>query len=324
MSKAEQITGFLILFIVVTLLLLYNTECGRQKVEKSKRIKDIIRQEIEEVWNKGNLTVTDEIIATDYIRHEATEDIQGLENFRKFVTAFRTAFPDAHFKIDDLIVEGSSVAVRYTFSGTHKGRYLEISPTENQVTATGISISRIAGGKNKETWNYIDKLSILVQLGWWVPAESWLLAYTWGEEAKVVSDAAGDREDNKNIVRRGLEELWNTGNLVIADKVYDASFVNHEITHRQYRDLETYKKYVTAIHSIMSDFHVVVEDIIGEMDKVAARWTVSGTDKRTGNYYTWGGITIFRLTGGKIVEAWWSRDALSIAQQMGIAPMFAR
>ncbi|UCG91616.1 MAG: ester cyclase [candidate division WOR-3 bacterium] len=291
---------------------------------ESGRLKDIVRQEIEEIWNKSNFTVTNEIIAADCIRHEATEDIQGLENFREFVTAFRTAFPDAHFKIDDLIVDSKSVAIRYTFSGTHKRRYLEISPTGNQVTATGMSISRIAAGKIKETWNYIDKLSILVQLGWWVPAKSWLLAYTWGKEAETVATTPGDRKKNLAIVRRGLEELWNTGNLAIADEVYATNFLNHEITHRQYRDLESYKKYVTAIHSVMSGFGVDIKDIIADGNKVAARWTVSGTEKRTGNYYSWGGITIFRLTGGKITEAWWSRDAVSIAQQMGLAPTFRK
>lgn len=319
MSKVGKITVFLILFIMITSLL-YNTKCGRQKMEKSEGIKDIVRQEIEEVWNKANFTVTDEIIATDYIRHEATEDIHGLENFRRFVIGFRTSFPDAYFKIDDMIVEGSSVAVRYTFSGTHKGEYCGISSTGNKVTATGISISHIYKGKIKETWNYLDKLSILVQLGWWIPPKHWMLAYTWGDPIESEENKSNNLDNIKRITKRGLEELWNTGNLAIADEVYDASFVNHEITHRQYRDLESYKKYVTAIHSIMSDFRVVIEDIIGEKDKVVARWTVSGTEERTGNYYTWGGVTIFRFTAGKIVEAWWSRDALGITQQMGIAP----
>ena len=320
MFKVGKITGFLILFIVVTTLLLYNTKCGRQKIKKSERLKDIVRQEIEEVWNKRNFTIANGIIATTYIRHEAAENVQGLEDFREFVTGFHTTFPDAHFNIEDMIAEGDKVAMRYTFSGTHKGDYMGIASTGKQVTATGISVSRIAGGKVQETWNYMDKLSILVQLGWWVPPESWLLAYSWGEETKQVAAAPGNRKENKAIARRGLEGLWNTGNLEIADEVYATNFVNHEITHRQYRNLESYKKYVTAIHSVMSDFRIAVEDIIGEKDKVAARWTVSGIEKKTGNYYTWGGVVLFRLASDKIVEAWWSRDAVSITQQMGIAP----
>ncbi len=70
----------------------------------------------------------------------------------------------------------------------------------------------------------------------------------------------------------------------------------------------------------MSDFRVTIEDMIADGDEVAVRWKVSGTEKTTGNAYAWGGIAIFRLSDHKIVEAWWSRDALGIAQQMGIAP----
>ncbi len=311
-----------ILFSINTFIifLVFMAGCGKQKTMRPGEIKAIVRREIEELWNKGNLTVLNEIIALDYVRHEATEDIKGLEDFGEFVTGFRTAFPDAYFNIKDMIVEGDKVAMRYIFSGIHKGDYMDIVSTGEQITATGISISYIAGGKIKETWNYIDKLSILVQLGWWVPPENWILAYTWVEEAEPIATAPGDREENKAIARRGLEELWNTGSPEIADEIYTDNFVNHEITHLQYRDLESYKKYVTAIHSVMSDFRVSIDDIIAERDKVAARWTVSGAEERTGNYYTWGGVTIFRLAGCKIAEAWWSRDAVSIAQQMGIAP----
>jgi steroid delta-isomerase-like uncharacterized protein len=320
MFKVRKITRFLILFIVTTTSLLTNTKCWRQKVVNSERLKDIVRQEIEEVWNKENFTIADEIISLDYIRHEATEDIIALENYKQFVARFHNAFPDANFKIDDMICEGIKVTVRYTFSGTHKGEYCGIPSTGNKVKATGISISHIYKGKIKETWNYLDKLSILVQLGWWIPPKHWILAYTWGELEKLKESTSIDLEKNKTITRRGLEELWNKGDISLVDDIYDTNFVNHEVTHRQYKDLESYKQYVTAIHSVMSDFCVNIEDIVAEGDEVAARWIVSGTERETGNYYSWGGITIFRLSGGKIVEAWWSRDALGITQQMGIAP----
>lgn len=287
---------------------------------KSERLKDIVQQEIEEVWNKGNFTIATEIISIDYIRHEATEDIKALENYKQFVAGFHNVFPDANFKIEDMICEGDEVAVRYTFSGKHKGDYCGISPTSNKVKTTGIIISHIYKGKIKETWNYLDKLGILVQLGWWIPPKSWMLAYTWSEHKELGKSISIDLDKNKAITIRGLEEFWNKGDISIADEIYDANFVNHEITHCQYKDLESYKRYVNAVHSIMSDFKVHIEDMIAEEDKVVARWKVSGTERKTGNYYSWGGITIFRLDGGKIVEAWWNRDAISIALQMGIAP----
>lgn len=286
---------------------------------RPEEIKSIVRREIDEIWNKGDLTAANEIVARNYILHEAAKDIEGLEAFKLFCAGFQAAFPNAHFATDDIIIEGDKVVVRYTFTGKHDGDYLGIAATGKEVTATGIRFSRVAGGKLQETWDYVDKLSILVQLGWWVPPEGWQSAFTWGDPVEPAVIAQGDPHENKIVARRGLEELWNTGDLAIVDEVYTTGFVNHEITHRQFCDLESYKKYVTAIRHFVLDFTVAVEDLIANKDEVAVRWKVSGTDKATGNAYAWGGITIFRFSNHKIVEAWWGRDALSIAQQMGIA-----
>jgi len=288
---------------------------------RSEEIKAIVRREIEQIWNNGNLAAADEIIAEHYVLHEASEDIKGLEAFKVFAADFHTAFPDAHFDINDVLLEGDKVVVRYTFMGKHDGDYLGIAPTGREVTATGIQLSRLVDGKFEETWNYLDRLSVLTQLGWWVPPKDWQLAFTWGESVERRIDAPSDPYKYKICARRGLEELWNTGDLAIADEVYAIDFVNHEITHRQYCDLESYKKYVSVIHHVMRDFKVAVEALIADGDKVAIRWRVSGAEKKTGNACAWGGITVFYLSDHKIIEAWWSRDALGIAQQMGIAPM---
>lgn len=77
----------------------------------------------------------------------------------------------------------------------------------------------------------------------------------------------------------------------------------------------------------MPDFHVTMEDVIAEGDKVAGRWTAHGTHEDelvgippTGKEATWTGMTIYRLAGGEIVEAWWSRDMLGLLIQLGVVP----
>jgi len=302
-------------------ILLLIVGCERERRMQPEEIKKIVRREIEEIWNKGNLEAAEEIVDGDYVLHEAAEEIKGLDSFKVFARDFRTAFPNAHFDINDVIAEGDKVVVRYTFKGKHDSDYVGIASTSKEVTATGIRLSRVADGKLQETWNYLDKLSILVQLGWWVPPKDWKLAFTWGEPVEPILNAQDDPGKNRIVARRGLEALWSTGDMAIADKIYATNFVNHEITHRQYCDLESYKKYVAVVHDIMRDFRVVVEDLIAEGDKVAIRWNVSGTDKTSGTAYAWGGISNFRFSDYKIVEAWWSRDALGITQQMGIAPI---
>jgi len=124
------------------------------------------RRIIEEVWNKGDLALVDELVSPNYIYHfPGREDIKGPEGLKQFVTMARTAFPDLHITIDDEIAEGDKVACRYTWRGTHKGEMRGIAPTGKQVTVTGIVITHCVGGKGVETWESTDNLSMMQQLG---------------------------------------------------------------------------------------------------------------------------------------------------------------
>jgi len=83
-------------------------------------------------------------------------------------------------------------------------------------------------------------------------------------------------EENKAIIGR-LGELWNTGNLAIADEVFDADFLNHDPNNPEITNPESYKGLVSAIRIGFPDFHVANEDLIAEGDKVAFRWTINAT-----------------------------------------------
>ena len=112
---------------------------------------------VEKVWNDGDLKAADLYIAPDYVRHDpaAPEDVQGLDDFKEMVTMYRTAFPDLHLNIEDIIAggdKGETVAVRWSSTGTHQGELMGIPATGNQVQITGIVIARIEGGQNVEAW----------------------------------------------------------------------------------------------------------------------------------------------------------------------------
>lgn len=129
--------------------------------------KTLVRKFIEEIWNKGNLGVVDEIVATNYVRHDpATPDVSpGPEGLKQLVTAFRNAFPDLHFTIEDMLVEGDKVVTRYSSSGTHKGEFMGIAPTGKYGTSSGIGIGRIVNGQVVEEWVHWDTLGTLKQFG---------------------------------------------------------------------------------------------------------------------------------------------------------------
>lgn len=129
--------------------------------------KQLDRRAIEEVWNRGNYDVVDELVADDFVGHSATPDqeIHGPEGVKQFYMALRMAFPDIHFTIEDQIAEGDKVVTRWRAQATHLGEFQGIPPTGNQGMITGITIDRIAGDKLVECWTEIDELGLLRHLG---------------------------------------------------------------------------------------------------------------------------------------------------------------
>ena len=124
-----------------------------------------VRRIIEEVWNRGNLAILDELIAPNCVFHDPRSTLHGPEGIKRYVMMYRIAFPDVHFTIDDLIAEGERVVIRWTVTGTHKGELQGIAPTGKHVTVTGMVMSRFAKGKVEEDWINFDALGLLQQLG---------------------------------------------------------------------------------------------------------------------------------------------------------------
>ena len=129
--------------------------------------KNVVRRLFEEVWNKGNLPVADELFAENYSHHDSStpEFGRGPESEKKRATLYRTAFPDVRLMIEDIIAEGETVTARWSCKGTHKGDLRGIAPTGKQFTISGISIARFTNGKIVEGWVNWDALDLMQQLG---------------------------------------------------------------------------------------------------------------------------------------------------------------
>ena len=119
----------------------------------------------EEVANKGNLDLIEEICAPDYVCHEVDQDIRGPEGVRQFISMLRAAFPDLHVTVEDVIAEGDKIVQRWTGRGTHQGELMGIPPTGNRVSVAGITISRFKDGKVSEEWEVYDMMGMMQQLG---------------------------------------------------------------------------------------------------------------------------------------------------------------
>ena len=123
------------------------------------------RRFFEEVWNKGDFAVADDLVAPDYIDHDSSNSSAGPEGVRQEVSLYRNAFPDLLFTIEDIIAEGDKVVTRLTASGTHKRDLPGIPATGRRVTMPGITITRYENGKAAEAWVKFDFLGLYRQLG---------------------------------------------------------------------------------------------------------------------------------------------------------------
>ena len=130
---------------------------------------DMTNRFIEEVFNKGNLSVADELCAPDVVHTEPLSTgavTNGIEEFKQFVVGVRTAFPDAKLTIDrGMIARANKVTAQWTFSGTHQGEFMGVAATGKKVTNKGISILTFAKGKIVADDAMWDPLNLWRQLG---------------------------------------------------------------------------------------------------------------------------------------------------------------
>jgi steroid delta-isomerase-like uncharacterized protein len=133
----------------------------------SEQNKAMVRRLFDELWNKGNLPVADELIAPTYTHHdESTPDVgRGPESEKKRVTLYRTAFPDLRLTVEAVIAEGESVVARWSCRGAHRGDLNGIAPTGKQFAISGVTVVRFTGGKIVEGWINWDALGLMQQLG---------------------------------------------------------------------------------------------------------------------------------------------------------------
>lgn len=120
-----------------------------------------------QVWGDENLDVVDELAAPSLVVRYPTipEVIEGSRAYRHVLAGFRSAFPDSALRVEEEIAEGEKVALRWTFSGTHKGSLMGIPATGKRVTWTGITIYRIVDGRVVEEQGEEDFVGFFRQVG---------------------------------------------------------------------------------------------------------------------------------------------------------------
>lgn len=120
-------------------------------LQESKRV---VRDLVEEVWNKHRLDKVGVFVAGDLLD-------EAIEHTRQFLVAF----PDVQVMIQDLVAEGDKVVARLLVNGTNTGPFAGQPPTGQRVTVGSFRIYRLAERKVVETWAMQDRLGLMEQLG---------------------------------------------------------------------------------------------------------------------------------------------------------------
>jgi steroid delta-isomerase-like uncharacterized protein len=125
-----------------------------------------VRAWVEEAWNKGNVGGQGHIFSPAYTWAELPPVFgSGSEALLKFVSAFREAFPDLHFTIEEVVSNVDKVAWRCVGTGTHRGEFMGIPATGKSIKVQAIIISRFENGLWREDNVCWDQLGMLQQLG---------------------------------------------------------------------------------------------------------------------------------------------------------------
>ena len=141
-------------------------------------------------------------------------------------------------------------------------------------------------------------------------------AYDWAWD--------GGAEELKDTVEQFCTQVWNQGNLAVANKLLAKDCVcDDPLTPARGR--EALKRHVASLRSAFPDLRWTIEDMLAEDDKVVARWSLQGTHegtlpaigtRPTGEVVTFTGISIYRFENSKIVEIWQEGDYLSLVNQL--------
>jgi predicted ester cyclase len=128
-------------------------------------------------------------------------------------------------------------------------------------------------------------------------------------------------EENKAIIRRLYEEVFNEGKLDVLEEIQSEDAINHTYGFRGRG------QGVKMLRERFPEFHIAIEDQVSEGDKVATRITIRATDSvgvfgrpPTGRQITIVGILIRRIADGKITDTWECMDQFGVMQQLGALP----
>ncbi len=130
----------------------------------SQSPREAAKKWFEVVWNQGRREAIAEMLSSDVAFHDGSTDTVGIQSFQLFFDRMHATLSQIHVDVDDTLVDGDQVCVRWRAKARHTGDGLGVPPTGKEIDVTGISVVRVVDGKFVEAWQNWDMLGMMEQI----------------------------------------------------------------------------------------------------------------------------------------------------------------
>lgn len=128
--------------------------------------RQLIESYFNEVWNKGNIDLLDELITADYINHSPSvpDPKPGPEGLKPLIEEMRKGISNLHYEINDTVITEDKIVARVSMTGEHTGELWGMEPTGKKIEVNQINIEHVRNGKISEHWRITEEFKMLRQL----------------------------------------------------------------------------------------------------------------------------------------------------------------
>lgn len=319
---------------------------GQEHVNPEELKAKVIR--LYDELNRNNFDVLQEIMDPHFTAHGETmgldpNDKDHLAAVARGIQWAKWMFPDLYVSVDDLVAEGNKVAARLTWRGTISQDFNGIPASHQTIEWTGMAINRFENGKIVERWFNSDELGMMRGMGMLpspggaapaddaAPAQGGAQQQTTMAVASPVGAQVSDPEleANKAIVRRFYSYVFNEVHVEALNELMVEDFEDHgEALFGSPHGRSMLQTGIKGWRTMFPEAGVELMDIIAEGDMVGVRGVMHLKHdapwlgrEATGKMLTWNGLSMFRITDGKISERYFNSDSLYILEQLGYWPV---
>jgi steroid delta-isomerase-like uncharacterized protein len=275
-----------------------------------------------EALNQGKLDLLGEILDPNVVLDPAAfPAVDGVAQVQQTLGELLTAFPDVSYEIQDTLAENDRVVIRWTATGTQAVDYAGIAATGEAQRWSGIHFFHFACGKITNIWAEAD---ILAQLGLVDDVHATPVPFA-GETGSPGPACELSSRDEMERIASIWQGVWTSHDLADYDGVVTPDEVHHFGVRSDTVGLDALEHSLEGFFTAFPDLQAPIEDIVVDGDRVAFRYTDSGTNTGdffgnppTGNPVAWTGINILRIQCGMVVESWAEVDGLGLWRQLGL------